>query len=105
MPVAVVPLLNTIDPLTPAGDVFADRIITLPDDDTAPAPLTTVTLPPVFDDEVVEPAYKYSPPPFPLFVLPTATDIGPAEPRLARPETTSRLPTLPLDDVPERRVR
>jgi hypothetical protein len=51
-----VPELSTIAPLLPAVAAFADRIVTAPDDDTPPAPLTMRTTPPTLDVDVVLPA-------------------------------------------------
>jgi hypothetical protein len=84
-PLNVVPLLSTIDPLTPDDNAFALRIVTSPDDDDAPAPLTIDTTPPVLDDDVVEPACSSRLPPSPLVVEPTSTDTAPAEPLVAVP--------------------
>ncbi len=39
-------------------------------------------------DDVVEPAYTYTSPPTPLFVVPTATEIESARPELASPVDT-----------------
>jgi hypothetical protein len=83
-----VPLLNTIAPLSPFDAAFAVRSVIEPDDDTEPAPLDTCTRPPVLLDDVVEPAYTYTSPPTPLFVVPTATEIEPARPELASPVDT-----------------
>ena len=88
-PLNVVPLLNTIAPLTPDDNAFALRIVTAPDDDDAPAPLTTDTTPPVLDDDVVDPAINTRLAPTPLVVEPTSTDTEPAEPLVATP-----LPTI-----------
>jgi hypothetical protein len=88
-PLNVVPLLSTIDPLTPEDSAFALRIVTSPDDDDSPPPLTIDTTPPVLDDDVVEPACSSRLPPTPLVVEPTSTDTAPAEPLVAAP-----LPTI-----------
>ena len=46
-PAVVVPLLNTTNPDTPDVPPFADRTVTAPELDVVPAPLTTLTDPPV----------------------------------------------------------
>ena len=100
VPTLPVPLLNTSDPLTPDVIAFADRMRTAPDDDTDPAPLTTLTTPPTLDDDVVDPPNTYTSPPAPLFVLPTTTDTDPADPDVADPLPTTTYPTLPCDVDP-----
>jgi hypothetical protein len=87
-PLNVVPLLSTIDPLTPDDNAFALRIVMSPDDDDAPPPLTIATKPPVLDDDVVEPARSSRLPPTPLVVEPTSTETAPAEPLVATPVPT-----------------
>jgi len=57
-PDPVVPLLNNTYPLTPVVTAFALRIVTAPDDDTPPAPLTTLTTPPGLFTSVVLPAAR-----------------------------------------------
>ena len=58
-PALVRPEATTRDPLTPALTAFALRIVTDPDDDDAPLPLTTLTTPPVIEESVVAPAVRY----------------------------------------------
>ena len=85
-PLPVVPLLNTTLPLLPAVIAFALRMLTAPDDDTLPPPLVTLTIPPVFEASVVEPADKYMLPPTPLSVWPTVNEMDPADPPDAVPD-------------------
>ncbi len=49
-PDPVVPLLNTMSPLTPADTALALRIVTAPEEDDTPDPDTTLTTPPTFDE-------------------------------------------------------
>ena len=88
-PANALPLLNTSEPLTPLTSAFADRNITLPDDDTDPAPLTICTTPPTLSLDVDDPAYTYTSPPVALLLLPTAMEIEPARPELASPVPTT----------------
>lgn len=57
-PEPAVPLLNTMAPEDPAVKLLALRMTTKPLDDTAPAPLTTLTTPPVEAADCVDPADK-----------------------------------------------
>jgi hypothetical protein len=55
LPLLIVPLLNTSRPLAPDDTALPLRIVTPPDDDDAPRPLTMYTSPPV-RVAVVDPA-------------------------------------------------
>jgi hypothetical protein len=76
----VLPLLNTIDPLTPTETAFADRTVIPPEEDNDPAPLTISTAPPTLELDAVEPANMNTSPPAPLLVDPTEMEIEPARP-------------------------
>ena len=85
-PEPVVPLLNTIVPLTPAEIALADRIVTAPDDDTGPPPLTTLTTPPTLLLSVVSPACRARSPPLPESPTPTVTLMDPPALPTASPD-------------------
>ena len=70
-PDAVVPPLCTIEPVSSSFTAFADRIVTRPDDDTLPAPLTTLMEPPLDRVWVVRPAAMCTSRPAPEMVAPT----------------------------------
>ncbi len=77
-------MYNADDPLDPADNTSDDRIVTLPELDETPAPLSTVTLPPK-SEAVVVPADTNTSPPAPEFVDPTTREMLPALPALALP--------------------
>jgi len=95
-PTRVVPELRISEPDAPTDTAFALRIVTAPLDDTVPDPLTTLTAPPTFPDDVVSPARIATSPPSPLFVVPTLTLIDPASPFTATPVNSNKSPTLPF---------
>jgi hypothetical protein len=95
-PDTVVPLARCTAPDIPTAIALALRIVTAPLDDTVPDPLTTLTAPPTFPDDVVSPARTATSPPSPLFVVPTLTLIDPASPLTADPVNNSKSPTLPF---------
>ena len=83
VPAAVVPLLNTMLPLEPLATALALRMVTAPDVDTVPEPLTTLTCPPLCPGNVVSPARITTAPPSLLLLVPTATLTEPAAPLVA----------------------
>lgn len=82
-----------MDPVDPVSTAFADRMVMRPEDDTAPAPLTTLTTPPVDAAEVVAPADTYTLPPSPLAAVPTDTDTEPETPLTEVPVIKTNDPT------------
>ena len=79
-PLFAVPVENSNVPLEPAATAFALRMVTAPDDDDVPAPLTMLTAPPTKFADVVSPANKAKLPPLLLFDEPTVTLMLPAAP-------------------------
>lgn len=100
-PVRAVPELNKMEPLWPMESAFAVRTTKLPEEDTAPAPVTTATEPPTAAVSDVEPAATYTFPPEPLAVLPTWMDKVPARPDAAAPVWSRIVPLLPFAVVPD----
>jgi hypothetical protein len=93
-----VPVLNNIKPLIPKLALPPESCVRKAiDPDDIPAPLTTLTDPPVFPDL---PAEKIKSPPTPLSPDPTVIDIEPPLPDAAIPEPILILPLFPFEDVP-----
>ena len=87
-PAVAVPELNSSAPdAAPDERALAVTIVTAPD--VTAGPLTTVTLPPTTDADVVEPAVATMVPPAPLLVAPTTTLILPEPPLDAAPDAST----------------
>ena len=74
---------------------FALAIKILPDDDTVPGPLTTLTPPPTRPEEVVSPALMETRPPVASSVVPTTILMEPAPLEIAAPVDSDTLPAAP----------
>ena len=89
-PLVVVPDENNKLPELPTLNAFALRMITSPEDDEPPAPLTIATTPPTPPVNVVSPAEMRTDAPDPLVVNPTLMEIEPAWPLVAAPDRSCK---------------
>lgn len=97
-PEVVLPELKTRYPLSPQPPELALCTCKIPLLEIVPSPVSIVTMPPLF--ERLRPDVTVNKRPNPLVPLPTEMCTHPPEPELAAREPISKLPALPLRELP-----